>query len=106
MVCLCFWGAVKHFQKTKAFSVGSDVKLTKGKVVKKFYSGGDPRIDGKPTIKLAFTHENELHEIDKAVAQEIFFEYNEGQEIDLFISSNNELKVYPLKTIQSKKMAS
>lgn len=104
--CLFFWGFIKYFEKSNAFSIQSDVTLTKGKVVKKFYTGGDPRISGEPTIKLTFTHENELHEIDKAVAREIFFEYDEGQEIDLFISNNNELKVYPLKSIQDKKIAS
>lgn len=105
LFCLFFWGSVKYFEKSNAFSVGSDVTLTKAKVIKKFYSGGDPRIDGSPTIKLSFTHENKVHEIDKAVEKEIFFDCDEGQEIDLFISNSDELKVYPLKSIQSKEVS-
>jgi len=104
MVGLFFWGTVKYFKKTNAFATGSNVTLTKGKVIKKFYSGGDPRINGLPTMKLSFKFENEFHEVDKEVEQELFFEYDEGQDIDLFISKQNELKVYPLKSIQDKKL--
>ena len=106
LVCLFFWGALNYFKASNAFAIGSDVTLTKGKVIKKFYSGGDPRIEGKPTMKLKFTLENEVHEVIKAVEQEIFFEYDEGQEIDLFVSNSKMLQVYPLKSIQNKKIAS
>ncbi|MCM8542654.1 MAG: hypothetical protein NE328_20480 [Lentisphaeraceae bacterium] len=105
-MCLFLWGAIKYFQTSNAFSISSDVTLTKGKVMKKFYSGGDPRIDGMPTLKLKFTLENEVHEVIKAVEQDLFFEYDEGEEIDLFISNSTSLQVYPLKSIQSKKIAS
>ena len=104
LIGLFFWGSLRYFKKSNAFSIGSDVTLTKGKVVKKFYSGGDPRINGLPTLKLSFKFDNEFHEVEKEVEQDIFFKYDEGQEIDLFVSNKNELKVYPLKSIQEKNL--
>jgi len=106
LVCLFLWGAIKYFQTSNAFSISSDVTLTKGKVMKKFYSGVDPRIDGMPTLGVGFTLENEVHEVIGAVEQDLFFEYDEGEEIDLFVSNSKCLQVYPLKSIQSKKIAS
>ena len=106
IVCFIFWGSLKYLKASYAFDISSDVTLTRGQVIKKFYSGGDPRIDGMPTLKLKFTLEDEVHEVIKAVEQEIFFEYDEGQEIDLFVSNSKMLQVYPLKSIQSKKIAS
>ncbi len=104
MVGLFFWGTLRYLKKSNAFATGSSVTLTKGKVIKKFYNGADPRINGQPTFKLTFKFENELHEIEKEVEQEIFFEYDEGEDIDLFVSCKKELKVYPLKSIQEKKL--
>lgn len=103
---LFFWGILRYLKKSNAFATGSGITLTKGKVLKKYYSGGDPRISGLPTMKLSFKFEDEFHEIDKEVEQEIFFEYDEGEDIDLFVSFTKELKVYPLKSIQEKKQAS
>jgi len=104
IVGLFFWASIRYLKKTSAFATGSNVTLTKGKVIKKFYSGGDPRLSGLPTMKLSFKFENEFHEIDREVEQEIFFEYDEGEDIDLFVSNKKELKVYPLKSIQEKKL--
>ena len=102
LAVLFVWGLLGYFKGTGAFKIKSNVVLTKGKVLKKFYSGGDPRISGLPTMKLEFKLEDEIHKIEKEVEQEIFFEYDEGQDIDLFVSTSNELKVYPLKSIQKK----
>ena len=102
IVCFIFWALLKYFKDTNAFAISSDVVLTKGKVVKKFYSGGDPRISGLPTMKLQFTHDDVVHEIEKQVAKELFFEYDEGEDIELFVSVAKEVRVYPLKSIQEK----
>lgn len=99
-ICLIFWALLRYFKRSYSVKINSSVVLTKGKVIKKFYSGGDPRVDGRPTMKLKFTHEKTEHVIDQQVEQEIFFEYDEGEEIDLFVSSTKDLQVYPLKSIQ------
>jgi hypothetical protein len=73
---------------------------TKGKVIRKFYSGGDIRIAGQPFMTFKISLGDDSMEIKQQVDQQLYFSYEEGDEIDLFVSRGQELKVYPLESLK------
>ena len=49
------------------------------------------------------TIDEKTFEVDKNVDKEIFFSYEEGDMIDLFVADGEDMLVYPLESLVEKK---
>jgi hypothetical protein len=101
VVCILLWKIGKYLKENRGTLTKSGLVKTKGEVVKKFFGGGDSRISGDPHMTFKVIIDNNTVEIDQKVGRDLYFSYDEGDEIELFIAEGQELKVYPLESIQS-----
>ena len=75
---------------------------TQGRVVRKFFGDGDSRISDIPYMTLRITVNAKTVDVDKSIDREFFFACEEGDLIDLFVTDEDEMKVYPLAEIIDK----
>jgi hypothetical protein len=100
LVSFLLWKVVQYTKKNRSLFTRSNLIKTKGKIIKKFYGGGDTRISGHPFMTFKVSLDDNFMEIQQKVDQQLYFSYEEGDEIDLFVSRGQEFKIYPLEGLK------
>ena len=101
IVTFLVWKVARYMKAHKDVFTKAAVVKTKGTVRKKFFGGAkDVRIDGTPHMIFEVTLNDKTFEVEQGVDQKLYFDYEEGDEIDLFVTTDTQMKIYPLDTIR------
>ena len=103
VVMFLVWKVVRYIRKHRNILIKSAVVRTEGRILRKFFGGGDSRFSGTPHMTFQITIDEKTFEVDKNVDKEIFFSYEEGDMIDLFVADGEDMLVYPLESLVEKK---
>ena len=103
IVMYLVWKVSRYIKTNRNLLMKSAVVRTKGRILRKFFGGGDSRFSGTPHMTFQITINEETFEVDKDVDKELFFSYEEGDMVDLFVTDGADMKIYPLDSISEKK---
>ena len=99
IVIYLLWRVSVYLKANRKKLMTSAVIKTEGKVLRKFFGGGDSRISDVPHLTIEVTVNDKTVEVNKDVNRELFFAYEEGDIIELFVTNEEDMKVYPLAAI-------
>ena len=65
-------------------------------VIDKFFDGEEIITGGSPTLLINVNVNRKNHQIKHFVEQKLYMKYDIGDTIEVFVSQNDKLKIYPV----------
>ena len=102
-VCLIYFFlnlGLKAVMSENSNSRKSPLQKINATVIDKFFDGEEIINGGSPTLLINVPLKSKNHQIKHFVEQKIYMKYDIGDKIEVFVSQNDKVKIYPVEELR------
>lgn len=102
-VCLIYFFlslGLKAVMNENSNSKKSPLQKMNATVIDKFFDGEEIITGGSPTLLLNVYLNRKNHQLKHFVEQQMYMKYEIGDKIEVFVSQNDKVKIYPVEELR------